>query len=144
MFKVHGKWKILARDNYVLQWFGGCWNEEAAIQYCREFQLKTAHLNGTEWAIVSFFDDWELGVPEIEPHVAEHCRLFKENGCRKDCHIYSRTAAKIMQLENIIPHTEGNYERRVFSCETDALAWMKECQFDIDTQGFLDSFDTSS
>ncbi len=138
MFKIHGKWKIQVKDNYVLQWFGGCWNEEAAIQYCQEFQDKTAHLKGTEWAIFSFFDDWELGVPEIEPHVVEHCRLFKANGCSKDCHIYSRTAAKSMQLEKMIPHTEGNYERRVFCGEDDAIAWMKVCHFEIDVGNFLE------
>ena len=139
MFKIHGKWKVLAKDNYVLQWFSGCWNEEAAIQYCQEFQEKTAYLKGTQWAIFSFFDDWELGVPEIEPHVVEHCRLFKENGCIKDCHIYSRSAAKSMQLEKIIPHTEGNYERRVFGEVDDALAWMKECGFDIEIGDFITS-----
>jgi hypothetical protein len=137
MFSVHGGWEILVKGNYVLQWFSGCWNEEAAIQYCREFKEKTTHLKGTQWAIISFFDDWELGVPEIEPHVVEHCRLFKENGCIKDSHVYTITAAKNMQLENITPHTEGNYERRVFSDVTDAIAWMKECSFNIEADDFL-------
>lgn len=53
MFAVHGDWRILVKDNYVLQWFSGCWNEEAAIQYSKEFQDKTEHLKGTHWAIVS-------------------------------------------------------------------------------------------
>jgi hypothetical protein len=137
MFSVHGSWKIVVKDNYVLQWFGGCWNEEAAVKYCREFKEKTAHLNGTEWAIVSFFNEWELGVPEIEPHVVEHCRLFKEHGCVKDCHVYTRSAAKSMQLENIVPHTEGNYERRVFDQIDEAISWMKACDFFIKIDDFL-------
>jgi hypothetical protein len=137
MFLVHGGWEILVKDNYVLQWFSGCWNEEAAIKYCREFQEKTAPLKGTQWAIMSFFDDWELGVPEIEPHVIEHCRLFKENGCIKDSHVYTITAAKNMQLEGMVPHTEGNYERRVFSDVTDAIAWMKTCDFNIEAKDFI-------
>ena len=136
MFSVHGEWKILVKDNYVLQRFSGCWNEEAIIQYSRDFIEKTEHLNGTEWAIISFFDEWELGVPGIEAHTIEHCRLFKENGCIKDCHIYTRTAAKSMQLENMTPHTEGNYERRVFGEIDEAITWMKECNFTVEVDGF--------
>ncbi|MFT5814936.1 MAG: hypothetical protein ACI9VT_002705 [Psychroserpens sp.] len=35
MFTVHGDWKILVKNNYVLQWFRGYWNKEAAIQYSK-------------------------------------------------------------------------------------------------------------
>ena len=44
-----------------------------------------------------------------------------------------------MQLENIVPQSEGNYERQVFSNEADAIAWMKSCNFTIDTRDFLNS-----
>jgi hypothetical protein len=43
-----------------------------------------------------------------------------------------------MQLEKMIPHTEGNYERRVFCGEDDAIAWMKVCHFEIDVGNFLE------
>ena len=100
-------------------------NEEAAIQYCQEFRDKTQLLKGKKWAIVSFLDEWDLGVPEIEPHVVEHCQLFKDNGCIKDCHIYTPAAAKTMQLENMIPQSEGDYERQVFIDAKEAVTWMK-------------------
>jgi len=131
MFPIHGTWKIIATDTYVLQWFGGCWNEEAAIQYTQEFLEKTAHLNGKKWAIMSFFEDWELGVPEIEPHIVKHCQSFKDRGCIKDCHVYTPTAVKEMQLENMIPHTEGKYERQVFVDVEHAIKWLGECGFNI-------------
>ncbi|MGB1264018.1 MAG: hypothetical protein ACPG52_14000 [Cognaticolwellia sp.] len=137
MFSAHGKWKIEVKNNYVLQWFSGCWNEEAAIQYSQEFQEKTAHLAGTQWAIFSFFDDWELGVPEIEPHLIAHCQRFKDNGCVRDCHVYTPEASKRMQLENIVPQTEGNYQRQVFDNEADAIAWMNSGNFVVDTNDFL-------
>lgn len=138
MFEIHGDWKIVVKGNYVLQWFSGCWNEEAAIQYSEDFLNKTGHLRGTSWAIVSFFDEWELGVPEIEPHLVAHCQRFISNGCTKDCHIYTPAAAKSMQLENIVPHTNGGYERRVFTNADDAIAWMKVCQFNINIDGFIE------
>tara|TARA_R110000737_G_scaffold89824_1_gene122281 strand:- start:8339 stop:8782 length:444 start_codon:yes stop_codon:yes gene_type:complete len=139
MFAVHGDWQILVKDNYVLQWFSGCWNEEAAIQYSQEFQDKTQGLKGTQWAIVSFFDDWELGVPEMESHLIEHCQRFKDNGCIKDCHIYSPSVFKSMQLENIVPQSEGTYERRVFVEVADAILWMASCHFTIETSEFLNA-----
>ncbi len=60
----------------------------------------------------------------MESHLIEHCQQFKNNGCIKDCHIYSPSAWKSMQLENIVPQSEGNYERRVFVEESEAIAWM--------------------
>jgi hypothetical protein len=144
MFSVHGDWKILVKDNYVLQWFSGCWNEEAAVQYSQEFKEKTAMLVGTQWAIISFFDEWDLGVPEIEPHIVEHCRLFKANGCIKDCHIYTPAAAKSMQLENMIPQSEGDYERQVFIGAEEAVAWMRGFNFKVEINDFLQCLPTTS
>ena len=128
MFSVHGKWKIAASENYVLQWFEGCWNEEAAKQYTQEYREKTAHLAGKKWAMLSIFEDWELAVPEIEPYILEHCQRFKDIGCIKDCHVYTPSATKEMQLEQLVPHSEGNYERQIFSHIDEAIAWLKSHQ----------------
>jgi hypothetical protein len=144
MFAVHGEWKCLVKKNYVLQWFSGCWNEEAAIEYCQEFRAKTEHLKGTEWAIVSFFDEWELGVPEIEPHLIEHCQRFKDNGCIKDCHIYTPSVWKSMQLESIVPQSEGNYERQVFTEAAKAVEWMEECHFNVEIDDFITKLPTTN
>jgi len=137
MFPVHGDWRIYATDTYVLQWFSGCWNEEAAIQYVKEYRDKTAHLEGTQWAMLSIFEEWELGVPEIGPHIEIHCQRFKDIGCIKDCHVYSPSAAKEMQLEQLIPQTEGNYERRVFTCTDAAVSWLNTCGFNLAINDFI-------
>ena len=75
----------------------------------------------------------------MESHLIEHCQQFKVNGCIKDCHIYSPSAWKSMQLENIVPQSEGEYERRVFVEESEAIAWMKSCDFSIVKNDFLKS-----
>ena len=144
MFSVHGQWKIFVSDNYVLQWFGGCWNEEAAIQYTKEYRNKTAHLAGKKWAMLSIFEDWDLAVPEVEPHIAKHCQRFKDIGCIKDCHVYTPSATKEMQLEQLVPQSEGNYERQVFSKIDEALAWLKTHHFDIDIDQFLKEINTNA
>lgn len=144
MFPVHGQWKIVAGSNYVLQWFEGCWNEEAAIQYTKEYREKTAHLAGTKWAMLSIFEEWELAVPAIEPYIKEHCQRFKDIGCIKDCHVYSPSATKEMQLERLVPQTEGNYERRVFTHLDEAIDWLKSCDFDIEISDFLKNIQTKA
>ena len=145
MFNIHGKWKIEVNNNVVLQWFAGAWNEEAIIAYVKEFRQKATPLsknNSTKgkWAILSIFEEWELGVPAIEQHVKEHCQWFIDHGCIKDCHVYTPNATKHMQLENMVPHTEGNYERRIFTRIEDAKSWLAQNGFDITETQFLQNY----
>lgn len=139
MFDIHGEWEILVTENCVLQWFSGNWNEEAAIAYTKEFTKKTKHLAGTKWCILSTFENWEAGVPEIESHIIKHCQRFKESGCIKDCHVYSENAFKKMQLEHMIPQSEGNYERRVFANFDGAKSWLESYGFKVDLTDFLNN-----
>ena len=134
MFDIHGDWRIEVHGDIIVQWFSGCWNEEAIIAYVQEFQAKATPLKGKEWAIVSLFEDWELGVPEIDKHIEAHCEWFKNNGCIKDCHIYTTSAVKEMQLERLIPHTDAFYERRVFINNEDAANWLTSNGFYINSQ----------
>jgi 16S rRNA U1498 N3-methylase RsmE len=90
VLNIHGQWKLEVNNKVLLQWFEGSWNEEAIIAYMRGFKEIAQPLISGEWAILSIFDAWELGVPDIEPHIIEHCQWFKDNGCIKDCHVYSR------------------------------------------------------
>jgi hypothetical protein len=134
---IHGQWKLEVNNKVLVEWFEGSWNEEAVVAYIEDFKKVVQPLISGEWAILSIFDDWELGVPDIEPHVIKHCQWFKDHGCIKDCHVYSASAVKRMQLEKIIPHTEGNYERLVFSGMKEATHWLKECGFELHDSDFL-------
>lgn len=137
MRTVHGRWKIQVDDNVVMQNFSEAWNEEAVITYIKQFKKAVAPLLGSEWAMVSVFEQWELGVPEIEHHVAEFCEWFKKNGCVKDCHVYSANTLKNTQLEKMIPHTEEGYERCVFDNVDDAISWLHSEGFPIRQPQFL-------
>ncbi len=141
MFTVHGSWKIEVNNNVMLQWFEGSWNEEAAITYIKEFREAASQLVGSPWAILSVLEDWQLGAPEIEQHIGEHAAWFINNGCTHDCHVYSRSAAKRMQLNKMIPHKEGNYERRVFDDFNLSAAWLNENGFTLEP---TDLFNTLS
>jgi hypothetical protein len=134
---IHGQWKLEVNNKVLVEWFEGSWNEEAVVAYIEDFKKVVQPLISGEWAILSIFDDWELGVPDIEPHVIKHCQWFKDHGCIKDCHVYSDSTVKRMQLEKIIPHTEGSYERLVFSDINEATHWLKECGFELHDSDFL-------
>jgi len=45
MFSVHGEWQLEVNNNVLLQWFGGSWNEEAIINYVKEFREKATPLS---------------------------------------------------------------------------------------------------
>jgi len=137
MFNIHGEWKIEVCGHVVVQWFSGAWNEEAIVTYVKEFQNKVYHLRSEQWAILSIFDDWELGVPEFEQHVIKHCDWFKNHGCVKDCHVYLPSASTKIQLERIIPHTDEYYERQVFPKVDEAITWLKSYDFFIENSEII-------
>lgn len=137
MLTIHGRWKICVDNQVVMQWFADSWNEEAAITYIKEFREKVKPLINSQWAIISILENWELGVPEIEQHIVEHCDWFKAHGCVKDCHVYSPNILKEMQLEKMISCSENNYERKVFSQTEDAVKWLASVGFKINNSSFL-------
>jgi hypothetical protein len=137
MFTVHGSWKIEVNNNVLLQWFEGSWNEEAAITYIEEFRKTTSPLVGKPWAILSVFEEWELGAPEIEKHIIEHAAWFIANGCTRDCHVYTQDILKTMQLDKMIPLKEGDYERRIFGDFQESVQWLKSNGFELNSSDFL-------
>lgn len=137
MFVAHGEWKIVVKSNCVLQWFSGCWNEEAAIDYSQEFLEKTQILARKPWAIVSFLDDWDLATPEVEIHIKEHTERLKHFGCVKHCQIYTPSVVKSIQLNNMCAKSIGSYERKSFEEVASAIAWLKLNSFEVDLTDFL-------
>ena len=141
MFSIHGDWKIEVCGNVLVQSFSGCWNEEAIISYVKEFRAKAAPLVAKEWAILSIFEEWELGIPAINKHIEDHCNWFKANGCIKDCHIYTHNPPKKMLLERLIPQTDDYYERQVFTNTKEAVAWLASHKFIIENSNIINNSD---
>ena len=139
MFLAHGEWKISIKDNYVLQWFSGYWNEEAAIEYSQEFLEMTPKLTGKPWAIISFLGDWNLAIPEAESHLIEHNKRLKNNGCSHHCQIFMPSTWKSMQLEQFSSQNDVNYERRTFDDNASAILWLQSNGFSIEIDELLSS-----
>jgi hypothetical protein len=141
MFRIHGDWKIEVCGNVVVQRFHHGWNEEAVISYVKDFRTKATPLIGKQWAILSIFEYWELGVPEISKHVEEHCKWFQANGCVKDCHVYSPNTIKEMHLERLIPQTDEYYERQVFTYNEMAVKWLASHGFVIENSNIINGIE---
>ncbi|MGJ8679030.1 hypothetical protein [Paraglaciecola sp.] len=110
------------------------WNEEGMLAYIREFRKTVKPLIGGKWAILSIFEEWELGHPDMDKHVIKHCEWFIKNGCVRDCHIYSSGVLKSVQLEKTAPIQKGDYLRQVFPDMPEALAWLEAEGFPIDSK----------
>jgi hypothetical protein len=141
MFRIHGDWNIEVCGNVVVQNFSHGWNEEAVISYVKEFQSMATPLISKEWAILSIFENWDLGVPEITKHVEEHCSWFKTNGCIKDCHVYTADATKQKHLEKLIPDSDEYYERQVFTHTQVAVAWLASHGFVVGNSDIINRFE---
>jgi hypothetical protein len=137
MYKIHGDWKIEVCGNVLVQCFFGAWNEEAAIAYVKDFRVKAMPLIEKDWAMLSIFENWELGVPEITKHIEEHCNWFKTHRCVKDCHVYSPNAIKEMQLEELVPKSDEFYERQVFANTQQAIAWLASYGYSINNSNII-------
>lgn len=101
------------------------WNEEGMLTYIKEFRQAVKPLIGSDWAILSIFEDWELGHPDMDKHVIKHCEWFIENGCIRDCHVYRSSALKSAQLEKTAPLKKENYQRCVFQSIPVAVKWLE-------------------
>lgn len=134
MFLVHGEWEISVKGNYILQTFSGDWNEEAAIEYSKDFFSKVNHLtstsNANSWAIISCLNNWGLATPEAEQHLTTHMQRLKDLGCAKHAQIFLPSVVKSMQLDRICSQNNASYERKWFEDKTQATAW-------LESQGYL-------
>ncbi|SEL25653.1 hypothetical protein SAMN05216262_10854 [Colwellia chukchiensis] len=139
MLAEHGRWEIKIDNQVAVIWFADAWNEEAIVTFCQEFKRVTLPLLGKQWAIMSIFEQWQLGTPDIEHHVTELCEWFIANGCVKDSHVYTKSFLKQSQLERIIPKTDLNagYERCVFTEPKQAINWLALNGFAISNPQFI-------
>lgn len=137
MLASHGRSQIKVVNNVLIQWFADSWNEEGIVEHIKKFKAAAKPLTCGEWAIISIFDQWELGIPAIEAHVSETCEWFKQHGCIRDCHVYQPDSSKKVQLEKMISSSKGRYERQVFSNLSEAIAWLETQGFPMNDTGLL-------
>lgn len=119
----------------------GGWNERTALDYAEAFKAAAKPLLGDDWAHIVYLDDWELGGPEIEPVVRGLVNWCVNNGLRHAAHVYSPNMVKQYQLNKMVSDTirlsaTEQFEKRVYSTDLEAFAWLHQLGFATESLNF--------
>lgn len=119
----------------------GGWNERTALDYADAFKQAAKPLLGQPWAHIVYLDDWQLGVPEIEPIVRGLVSWCLDNGLRHAAHVYSPNMVKQYQLNKMISDTivlgpNEQFEKRIYHSDHNAFAWLNQLGFATDSLNF--------
>lgn len=124
---------IWREQRVILAIVTGSWNRFTAEDYAQEFKKQAKPLSGSDWAHIVYLDNWQLGVPEIEPVVADLVSWCLANGLRYAAQVYCPNMIKRYQLDKMIVEHAAQFERRVYPDEQQALAWLSSLGFTVDS-----------
>ncbi|MDX5405651.1 MAG: hypothetical protein LPK11_01240 [Chromatiaceae bacterium] len=127
------KFRIWREQRVILASVNGSWNRFTAEDYAQEFKALVKPLAGTDWAHIVYLDNWQLGVPEIEPVITELVNWCLTNGLRYAAQVYCPNMIKRYQLDKMIVEHTATFERRVYPDEQHALNWLSSLGFAVDS-----------
>ena len=127
------KFRIWREQRVVLAVANGGWNRFTAEDYAKEFKAVAKPLTGSDWAHIVYLDNWQLGVPEIEPVITELVGWCLDKGLRYTAQVYCPNMVKRYQLDKMIVDNSQRLEKRVYPNEQQALAWLSSVGFAIDS-----------
>ena len=127
------KFRLWREQRVILASINGGWNRFTAEDYASEFKALAAPLAGSDWAHIVYLDNWQLGVPEIEPVIRHLVYWCVSNGLRYAAQVYCPNMIKQYQLDKMVSSSFANFERRVYPNEQDAFAWLASVGFITDT-----------
>ena len=131
---AHGHFDIWIDNHVVLARIKGQWNEEMALVYANHFKTVCEPLLANDWAHIVYLDDWELGTPELEPIVINLVTWLIERNLKRTAQVYSPNMLKKFQMDRMVKETFGDFQRQVFSKETDAFAWLQKEGYSVDKE----------
>ena len=125
------KFKLWREQRVILASLSGGWSRFTAEDYASEFKTLAAPLAGTDWAHIVYLDNWQLGVPEIEPIIAGLVSWCLDNGLRYTAQVYCPNMVKRYQLNKMISDSSGQLEKRVYPDPQQAFAWLASLGFKL-------------
>lgn len=132
--KNHPKFKIWLDKNVLIAMVQGSWNQQDAKDYAQEFKAVAKPLLGKDWANITLLDNWQLGVPSIEPIIKELVSWTISRGLRYSAHVYWPSTVKEFQLERMVQKIEGRFEIQKFQHPDDAFKWLANKGLTTDNQ----------
>ena len=127
------KFRLWREQRVILASAAGSWNRFTAEDYAKEFKALAKPLIGSDWAHIVYLDNWQLGVPEIEPVITELVSWCLDNGLRYTAQVYCPNMVKRYQLDRMIANSHVHFEKRVYANEQQALAWLSSLGFAVDS-----------
>ncbi len=127
----HGTFKLWAGSNILYAKISGAWNEATAQRFSKEFQVLVRHKMPSQWAHVVFLDNWELGVPAIEPIIQNLVDWCIQHGLQRSAQVFSQSMMKKYQLDKMVTEQKGHFMSKQFRTLEAARDWLKESDFVI-------------
>lgn len=130
-FSEHGSFSLHISGNILVAHVADSWNKECAQLFSQQFKLQVKPLLGEDWGHLVYLDDWELGVPEIEPIIHDLVAWSIKNGLKCSANIFSESMAKKYFLDKMIVEKIGDFEKQTFTEEQAAINWLTSCGYTL-------------
>jgi hypothetical protein len=132
--RYNTKFKIWLDQKVLIAMVNGSWGQQDAEAYAHEFKAVAAPLCGNDWANITLLENWQLGVPGIEPIIKDLVSWTIEHGLRYSAHVYWPSTVKEFQLERMVKMVEGRFEKQKFNHPEEAFNWLASHGFNTDNQ----------
>jgi hypothetical protein len=130
-FSQHGEFDLSLQGNIIVARLHGSWNEEAAEAFEHEFIKLASQLIDKPWGHLVYFDDWDLGVPEINPIIERLVTWCIQNNLKRAAQIYGASLVKKHFIDIMIVEQFGEFQRQAFIEETLAVEWLASGGFTL-------------
>jgi hypothetical protein len=95
----HGSYNIVVSGNILHASLAGTWNTDTAKTFAQEFKVVAQPLLGKPWGHLVILDDWDLGVPDMQPIIEELVAWCIKCGLERAAQVYSPSMVKQYQLK---------------------------------------------
>lgn len=133
---MKAKFQLWCEQKVILAVVNGSWDRRTAEEYAAGFKQLAAPLVHAPWAHIVYLDQWELGVPAIEPVIQDLVTWCIEHKLRCAAQVYCPNMVKKYQLERMIVDHTAFFERRVYPTQLEAFQWLASEGFLLETQNF--------
>ncbi len=134
--EMNPKFKLWREQQVIMAIANGSWDRRTAEEFSAEFIRLAQPLSQAPWAHLVYLDNWQLGVPEIEPVIKNLVQWCISHKLSYAAQIYCPHMVKQYQLERMIIDSTEVFERRVYPTQEAAFAWLAEKGFYTDSQVF--------
>lgn len=124
-FSEHGHFSIDVSGRVLCAHLSGSWNSQTAERFSDEFKYKAQALIGEPWGHLVLLDDWDLGVPEMTPIIERLVNWCIEQNLVRAAQVFSPSMIKKYQLDAMVVEKIGDFERRNFTDQSSAIAWLE-------------------